>query len=170
MNKNFKLLAMVSVFTLAACGSDENKSYEAEAEKAAEASNDAVDDTAGGAEAKASELLDKAKAAAGDIKEKAGDVTNAVLKLDASSLDSFKSSITNMRALLPEAKQSELAGAIAKLAKSAVSDGNEGTGGLLDKAKSLSDGKSAQDLVYEKLGSQMDGMTFDDILKFADSK
>jgi vacuolar-type H+-ATPase subunit H len=167
MNKNFKILAMVSVFGLAACGSDDNASYETDAEQATETTNKTAGDAVSDAKAKASDLLDKANETVNDIKAKGNDLAVGFAKIDASSLNSFQSSLEDMQKLLPEAQQSKLTNAIASLAKNSVTEGSSSSGGLLDKAKSLADGKSAEELVYEKLGSTMDGMTFDDILKLA---
>ncbi len=167
MNKNFKILAIVSVFGLTACGSDDNSSYEADAERAAETTNEAAGDAASDAEAKTSDLLDKANETVSDIKAKGNDLAVGFAKIDASSLSSFQSSLDDMKKLLPEAQQSKLTNAIASLAKNSVTEEASSGGGLLDKAKGLADGKSAEELIYEKLGSTMDGMTADDILKLA---
>jgi membrane-associated HD superfamily phosphohydrolase len=161
MNMKFKLLAMASIFALAACGSDNGSNDAAfEAEKA---TNEAAEN----ASKESSNLLDKAKDAASDAVEKAEDLSSAIAKIDAGSLESFKSSLSDMQKLLPAAQQSELTEALGALAKNAVSSGSESSGGLLDKAKSIADGKSVEDMVYEQFGKQMDGMSFEDILKLA---
>ena len=161
MNTKFKLLMAVSVFALAACGSDNSS------DNAAPEAEQTANEAAESASKESSSLLDQAKDAASDAVEKAEDLSSAIAKIDAGSLDSFKSSLGDMQKLLPAGQQSELTGAIASLAKNAVSSGSESSGGLLDKAKSIADGKSVEDMVYEQFGKQMDGMSFEDILKLA---
>ncbi|UTW56718.1 hypothetical protein [Kordiimonas sp. SCSIO 12610] len=175
MNVCFKFAALLSISALAACGSDDSKSTEDMAKEGVAAS-EAADDASSNAETKAPDLIDEAKVAVENIADKASeaasDLTNAIPTLDTSSLDSFKSSLSDMQKLLTPEQQGALTNAMAMLAKEAVSDSGESGGsnasGLLDKAKDIAGGKSAEDIVYESMGDMMNGMSFEDILNFAE--
>ncbi len=146
-----KITALSAAFTLAACGSDDNSQTADKAEEAAPA-----------AAAEKEGMMEKAEGMAGAAMEKASEMAEA-LKLDTSSLDSFKSSLASMKGSLSGDQSSQLTSALTSLAKGAA----EKKGGLVGAAKDLASGKSMEETLYEKLGDQLNGMSFDDILKLA---
>jgi len=146
------LIAGVSMFALAACGSEEKSSYEDAAEKTEAAAAEA----GGDASSAASDIVET-------VKEKAEEVA-ASLELDMSSLDSFQSSLASMKGSLSGDQQEQLSGALAALAKDAV---GESKGGALGAVKDLASGKSTEEVLFEKMASQLDGKSFEDILKLA---
>jgi len=151
MKKFLPLTATALVFTLAACGEGKKDQAADEAPTTQEAEQ-ASGETAG--------MMEKATEMA---KEKATEVAEA-LKLDTSSLDSFKSSLAAMKGSLSGDQASQLTSALTSLAKGASS---EEKGGLMGAAKNIASGKSMEETLYETLGNKLNGMTFDDILKLA---
>ena len=150
MNTLVKITALTTAFALAACGSDDNSQTAEKAEEAAPA-----------AEEKAG-MMEKAEGMADTAMEKAAEMAEA-LKLDTSSLNSFKSSLAAMKSSLSGDQSGQLTNALTSLAKGAA----EKKGGLMGAAKDLASGKSIEETLYEKLGDQLNGMSFDDILKLA---
>jgi len=137
-----QILIATSIFALAACGSEGEQSSAPTEAPATEAPTNK----------EANALVEKAKQAAAEAVE--------ALKLDASSLDAFKSSLGNMKASLTGDQANQLSGALASLAKGAT----EKKGGLMDAAKGMASGKSLEETLYEKLGDQLNGLTFEEIL------
>jgi len=140
MNTLVKITTLSAALALAACGSDDNSQTAEKAEDAAPA----------------------AAAEQDGMMEKAAEMAEA-LKLDASSLDSFKSSLSAMKGSLSGDQSGQLTNALTSLAKGAT----EEKGGLMGAAKDIAGGKSMEETLYEKLGDQLNGMSFDDILKLA---
>lgn len=147
MNTLIKITTLTAAFALAACGSDDNS-------QTAENANEAVPAAA----AEKESMMEKAEGAM----EKAAEMAEA-LKLDTSSLDSFKSSLAAMKGSLSGDQSGALTNALTTLAKGAA----EEKGGLMSAAKDMASGKSMEETLYEKLGDQLNGMSFDDILKLA---
>lgn len=145
------ITALAAALTLAACGSDESSNSAQQAEE-----------TAPAVAAEQDSMMDKAQEVADTAMEKASEMAEA-LKLDTSSLDSFKSSLAAMKDSLSGDQADMLTSALGSLAKDAAKE----EGGLMGAAKDLAAGKSMEETLYEKLGSQLNGMTFDDILKLA---
>lgn len=162
MNTLVKITAVTAAFALAACGSDDNSQTAEKAEEAAPAATAEKEGMMEKAEGMADGAMKKAEGMAGAAMEKASEMTED-LKLDTSSLDSFKSSLAAMKGSLSADQSSQLTNALASLAKGA----SEEKGGLMGAAKDLASGKSMEETLYEKMGDQLDGMTFDDILKLA---
>lgn len=144
------LTATALILALTACGSDSESSKDA-AGTAAPATE---------VEAKSESMMDKATEMA---KEKAAEMAEA-LKLDTSSMDSFTASLSAMKASLSGDQASQLSSALASIAKGATS---EKKGGLLGAAKDMASGKSMEETLYETVGDQLNGLTFEDILKMA---
>jgi len=156
MKQILKITAATAIFALAACGSDEGE------KQAEEAAKDATTEVAAPeADKSAAEgMMEKAKEAASEmVAEVAKSVT-----LDTSSFDAFKSSLGDMKTSLDGDQASQLTSALASLAKGATT---EKKGGLLDAAKDMAAGKSMEETLYESLGNQLNGLSFDDILKLA---
>ena len=151
MNTLVKITALTGALALAACGSDDNS-------QTAEKAEDAVPAAAAEKEG----MMKKAEGMADAAMEKAAEMAEA-LKLDASSLDSFKSSLSAMKGSLSGDQSGQLTNALTSLAKGAT----EEKGGLMGAAKDIAGGKSMEETLYEKLGDQLNGMSFDDILKLA---
>jgi len=152
-----KIATATAIFALAACGSDEgDKQANAKAEKAAAAEIAAPESE----KSTASDMMETAKEVATEM---VADVAKSV-KLDASSLSAFKSSLGDMKASLSSDQASSLTSALASLAKGATT---EKKGGLLGAAKDMAAGKSMEDTLYESLGSQLNGLSFEDIIKLA---
>lgn len=139
------LLIISSMLVITACGAEnENSSAPAEAPQAtkAEESNDTAS------------LVDKAKEAASEAMES--------LKLDGTSLEGFKSSLNDMKASLTPDQASQLTEALSSMVKS---DSEEsGASGLIGAAKDVASGKSLEETLYEKLGDQLNGLTFEEVL------
>ena len=131
------LIVGVASIALSACDSGSNNDSETIKEKAAETTSSTKET-----------MVEKAK---------------ELLKLDTSSLDSFKSSLSSMKSSLSSADASKLTGAIESLAKSTAKD----SGGLMDAAKSMASGKSVEETVYSSLKGKLSGATFEDVLKLA---
>jgi len=148
MNTFVKVTTLTAAFALAACGTDDNS-------QTAEKAEDAVP----AAEEKGTKVIDNVEEV---VREKIAEMTET-LKLDTSSLDSFKSSLAAMKGSLTGDQSSALTNALTGLAKGAA----EKKGGLMGAAKDLASGKSMEETLYEKLGDQLDGMSFDDIIKLA---
>jgi len=151
MNTLVKITTLAAAFALAACGSDDNSQTAEKAEQAAPA-----------AAAEKEGMMEKAEGMADAAMEKASEMAEA-LKLDTSSLDNFKSSLTAMKGSLSGDQSGALTNALTSLAKGAT----EEKGGLMGAAKDLASGKSMEETLYEKLGDKLDGLSFDDILKMA---
>ena len=143
------ILTLTAALALTACGSDNNSSQTQE-----QAAETATEQTS---------TVDQAKDIATAALEKATEVAEA-LKLDTSSLDSFKSSLTAMQGSLDAGQASQLTDALRLLAKSSA---KEKKGGLLDAAKSVASGKSMEDILYDNMSSQLNGLTFEEIIALA---
>ena len=143
------MLTVAAALALTACGSDDTntQTQEQAAETAAEQTS----------------TVDQATEIATTVAEKAAEVAEA-LKLDTSSLDSFKSSLSAMQGSLDAGQAGQLQDALGYLAKSSA---KEDKGGLLDAAKSVASGKSMEDILYDNMASQLDGLTFEEILALA---
>lgn len=139
------LTATAMLLALAACGDSGDSTQKA-------------DDTAPAATEAAAEksTMDKAT----EMATKAAEA----LKLDTSSLDAFKSSLASMKGSLSADDQSKLMDALSGMV---ASDGKSSTGGLMDTAKKMAEGKSLTETLYEKMGDKLDGKTFEDILAMA---
>ncbi len=153
MARTLPYLATAVVFALSACGDSGSD-------------NSTTDTTAPAATEAAAEksTMDKATEMA----------TKAVeaLKLDASSLDSFKSSLASMQGSLSADDRSKLMETLGgMIAKDTDTGSSDSGGGLLDKAKKMASdvasGKSMEEQLYEAVGDKLDGLTFEDILKMA---
>lgn len=148
MRRTLPYFATALVFALAACGDSSDSS---KTETPAPATPEATTDKS--AMESATEVATKAMEA---------------LKLDASSLDAFKSSLASMQGSLSADDRNKLMEALGGMIKS---DAEQSGGGLLDRAKKVASdaasGKSMEDQLYEALGDKLDGLTFDDILKMA---
>lgn len=141
-------VTFVSAAMLVACsGGDSNNAAESDAQKAQE--------TAAKQSSAVDKVVEKAKEEAAKIAES--------IKLDMSSVDSFKSSLASMKSSLSGADQGKLTDALKSLAKDSVKEGD----GLLGAAKGLASGKSTEDILYDKMKSKLDGLSFDDILALA---
>ena len=78
-------------------------------------------------------------------------------RIDASSLDSFKSSLSTMKGSLDLSGQQNLSSALAGLAsKAAPTD----AGGLLGAAKNVAGSGSVEDTIYGAFGSKLNGLDF----------
>lgn len=141
------LTATAMLLALAACGDSGDSSKE----QAAPAAETAMPEKS---------TMDKATEAAKDMATKAAEA----LKLDTSSLDAFKSSLANMKSSLSAEDQSKLMDALSHMV---TSDGESSTGGLMDTAKKMAEGKSLTETLYEKMGDKLSGKTFEDILAMA---
>jgi len=142
------LTATAMILALAACGEAEKK------HEATEAPATAVE------EEKSRKVMDNVEDV---VMEKVAEMTEA-LKLDTSSLDSFTSSLSAMKASLSGDQASQLTSALASMAKGATSDKKDG---LLGAAKDMASGKSMEENLYETMGNKLSGLTFEDILKMA---
>jgi|GEM_PF-1472812 len=142
------LTATAMLLALAACGDSGDSKQEQATAPATEAA------------APEKSTMDKAKDAAKDMAAKAVES----LKLDTSSLDAFKSSLASMKGSLSADDQSKLMDALSGLAKDAAGDSKSG---LMDAAKSMAEGKSLTETLYEKMGDKLSGKTFEDILAMA---
>lgn len=97
-------------------------------------------------------------------KDKVAEATASLPLIDASSLDSFRSSLSTMKGSLDLAGQEQLSSALAGLAsKAAPTD----AGGLLGAAKGVAGGGSAEDTIYSAFGSKLNGLSFEQLLAFA---
>lgn len=96
------------------------------------------------------------------IKEKAKEI----IKLDTSSLDSFKSSLGEMKDSLSVENKGKLTSALGSLAQKAVSQ-KQSQGGLMDMAKSTMKSGDIEGQIYESFGDKLNGMSFDDLLAYA---
>lgn len=147
--KNWKLLSSGAAVALllAACSESNDTATETEAQQAQEA---------------ASQQTSTVDTVVEKVKEEAAKLAEAV-ELDMSSMESFKESLAAMKANLSAPDQEKLTSALSSLAKDAVKD----DGGLLGAAKSVASGKSTEEVLYDKMKSKLDGLSFDDILKLA---
>lgn len=141
------LTATAMLLALAACGDSSDSSKE----QAAPATEAAMPEKS---------TMDKATEAAKDMASKAVEA----LSLDTSSLDAFKSSLATMKGSLSAEDQTKLMDALSGMV---ASDGTSSTGGLMDTAKKMSEGKSLTETLYEKMGDKLSGKTFEDILAMA---
>ena len=149
MNTLSKITALAVACALSACGDNE-----ADKKKA--------DDMAAETPAPAESSMDAAKETMTQVAE--------ALKLDASSLDAFKASLADMKTSLSEEKTAKLSSALASLAKKASSEGGESMmDSATNMAKNMGSGKSVADILYEKLGDDLHGATFEDVLDMAGS-
>lgn len=90
-------------------------------------------------------------------------------KLDASSLVKFKESVEKMKASLNASEKQELTLAFDKLAASAMEPAAGGTATPLPEAiESNAKHRPAIETVYIKLGTKLDGKTFDDIVEMVE--
>ena len=145
----------VLAFGLASCGDDADK-----ADKADEAAKQAAQEMP----EKSEGMMDKATDMAKDMAKDVVDEVKEAVKLDTSSTEAFTASLAEMKASLSDADQAKLTGALAKLGKKAVGDGD---GGLMGAAKNLAGSGSVEDSIMKKFGGQLDGMSFEDLLAFA---
>lgn len=144
------ILTLTTALSLAACGSDDNANTQS-AEQSAETAQEQTS------------TVEQAQEIATQVAEKAAAVAEA-LKLDTSSLDSFKTSLADMQASLSSDQAGQLQDALGLLAKSTA---KESEGGLLGAAKDVVGGKSMEDILYDNMKSQLDGLTFEEILALA---
>lgn len=146
MNTNLKLAVVAGLsLSLAACG-----------DKPAEEAPEPVEPAATAAAEAGSAAEDMAKEAVEAVKE--------ALKLDTSSPAAFKESLSAMKASLSGSDQDNLTSALAGLGKKAA---GEGEGSMLDKAKDMAASGSIEDTVLKSFGEEIDGMTFDDLMAYA---
>ena len=108
-------------------------------------------------------MMQGAQEVATAVAEKAAEVAEA-LKLDTSSLENFQSSLSAMKASLTPDQAMQLGDALGYLTKSSA---KEQKGGLLDAAKDVATGKSMEEVLFDNMADQLDGLTFEDILKLA---
>lgn len=141
--------ATAMTLALAACDSDEGNS---------QAANEA--DATAAVEEKGTKVIDNVEEI---VREKVAEMTESI-KLDTSSLDSFKSSLSAMQSSLSGDQVGQLRDALGSLAKSSA---KEEKGGLLGAAKSVASGKSMEEILYDNMADKLDGLTFDDILNLA---
>ncbi|MCK0069675.1 DUF6694 family lipoprotein [Kordiimonas laminariae] len=134
---------------LSGCGDSSNSNT---AEKAAEK-------PAAETPAEKSAAMDTVKEVAKDVAAKAAET----LKLDTSSLESFKSSVANMKASLTDEQQAQLTDALKSLAKAEMSD----VGSLAGAAAGLATGKDTTEVVYDKLKDKLSGLSFEEVLALA---
>ncbi len=147
MNTLIRITAVAAAFALSACGDNEGDKKKA-------------DDMAAEVQTPSESSMDTAKEAMTEVAE--------ALKLDASSLDAFKESLASMKASLDEEKTAQLSSALATLAKKASGEGGESMmDNATNMAKNMGDGKSVADVLYEKLGDDLHGATFEDVLAMA---
>lgn len=140
-----RLLIISSLLAVAACGSEgENSSAPAQAPEASKAEQSS----------ETTSLVDKAQEAAAEAMQ--------ALKLDGSSLEGFKSSLSNMKASLTPEQANQLTDALSSMVKSDSEEG--GAGALLGAAKDVATGKSLEETLFEKLGDQLHGLSFEEIL------
>lgn len=144
------LLTIAAALALVACGGDDANDTQS-AEQAAETAQEQTS------------AVEQAQEIASQVAEKAAEVAEA-LKLDTSSLESFKSSLSDMQASLTTDQAGQLQDALGYLAKSSA---KEGKGGLLGAAKDVVGGKSMEDILYDNMKGQLDGLTFEEILALA---
>lgn len=97
-------------------------------------------------------------------KDKVAAAAASLPLIDASSLDSFKSSLSTMKGSLDHAGQQQLSSALADLASSATPTD---AGGLLGAAKNVAGSGSAEDTIYSAFGSKLNGLSFEQLLAFA---
>lgn len=142
-------ITFAAAIALSACGSDDNNTQSAE-----QAAETATEQTS---------TVEQAQEIASQVAEKAAEVAEA-LKLDTSSLASFKSSLSDMQASLTSGEAGQLQDALGYLAKSTA---KESKGGLLGAAKDVASGKSMEDILYDNMKDQLDGLTFDEVLALA---
>ena len=88
-----------------------------------------------------------------------------MVTLDTSSMEAFKSSLSDMRESLSDTDKGKLTSALGNLAKKAAAEKSEG--GVMDMAKSVASGSSAEDQVYTSFKDKLSGMNFDDLMNFA---
>ncbi|WP_417461013.1 hypothetical protein [Kordiimonas sp.] len=147
MNTLIRITAVAAAFALSACGDNEGDKKKA-------------DDMAAEVQTPSESSMDTATEAMTEVAE--------ALKLDASSLDAFKESLASMKASLDEEKTAQLSSALATLAKKASGEGGESMmDNATNMAKNMGDGKSIADVLYEKLGDDLHGATFEDVLAMA---
>lgn len=147
MNTLIRITAVAAAFALSACGDNEGDKKKA-------------DDMAAEVQTPSESSMDTATEAMTEVAE--------ALKLDASSLDAFKESLASMKASLDEEKTAQLSSALATLAKKASGEGGESMmDNATNMAKNMGDGKSVADVLYEKLGDDLHGATFEDVLAMA---
>lgn len=106
--------------------------------------------------------IEKAQETAAKVAEKAQQIAEE-LKLDTSSLSAFKESLNDMKASLNADQTNKLNDALTKLAKDSAGDKQ----GLINAAKSMTSGRSAEETLYDTMADKLDGMTFEDILNLA---
>lgn len=138
------ILTSLAIFSLAACdsGKKEDSSTGEEAAPAAETST------------------------VEQVKETVVEKIKEMVKLDTSSVEAFKNSLSDMKDSLSDEDKAKLTSALANLAKKAVEEKSEG-GGVMDIAKSAVSGGSIEDQLYDNFGDKLSGMSFDDILNYA---
>ncbi|WP_417456781.1 hypothetical protein [Kordiimonas sp.] len=147
MNTLIRITTVATIVALSACGDNESDKKKA-------------DDMASEAQVPAESSIDTAKDAMTQVAE--------ALKLDATSLEDFKASLANMKASLNEEKTAQLSSALAALAKKASGDSGESMmDSATNMAKNMGSGKSIADILYEKLGDDLHGATFEDVLAMA---
>lgn len=142
--------ALTAALALTACGGDDNTNQQSDNSTAPAVTAE---------EEKGTKVVDNVEEI---VREKVAELTQSVT-LDTSSFDSFQSSLAAMKGSLSGDQAGQLTNALASLAKGSA----EEKGGLLGAAKDLASGKSMEETLYEKLGDQLDGMSFEDILNLA---
>lgn len=145
------ILALSAAFALTACGSDDNTQTQQSSE---------AEQAAGATEEKGVPVVDNVEEM---VRDKIEELTSGVT-LDTSSLDSFKSSLSDMQASLSTDQAGQLQDALGYLAKSTA---KESQGGLLGAAKDVVSGKSMEDILYDNMKGQLDGLSFEEILALA---
>lgn len=111
--------------------------------------------------------MDKAATSeASSITETVVEKVKEMVTLDTSSVEAFKSSLSSMRDSLSDTDKGKLTSALGNLAKKAATEKSEG-GGLMDMAKDVASGGSAEDQIYKSFKDKLSGMNFDDLIKYA---
>ena len=145
------MLTIAAALALTACGSDDNNQTQ---------QSDNAEQVATASEEKGVPVVDHVEEV---VRDALDDLTSNI-KLDTSSLDSFKSSLSAMQGSLDADQASQLRDALGYLAKSSA---KEKKGGLLDAAKSVASGKSMEDILYDNMASKLNGLTFEEVLALA---
>ncbi len=137
------LISTVAILSLAACDSGEKDDRNVVKQESATQTSAASD-------------------AMGAIVEKVKDA----VKLDTSSIDAFKTSLADMKNSLSDSDKSKLTSALGNLAKQSAEEKSSG-GNLMDMAKDVASGGSAEDQIYKSFKDKLSGMNFQDILDYA---
>lgn len=143
-------IAIAAILALTACSDSGNQQSD---------STNAPTATPAAEEEKGQKVMDTVEEM---VRDTVAEVKDSI-RLDTSSFDAFTSSLSDMKKSLSSDQAGQLSSALASLAKGA----SEKKGGLMDAAKSIASGKSMEETLYESLGAQLNGLSFEDILKLA---